>query len=115
MCHLVAGGSAEDEDEAVGSLVEVEEPEDQSEVVAVVTWLLSSNHGSPDDVLRVGRVSQQADLPRHARPARRAPQPHLRGYVDMNIQGVPKGRLHFVFVIFSGSRADTEELFEAIE
>ena len=80
--HLVAGGSAEDEDEAVGSLVEVEEPEDQSEMVTVVTWLLSSNHGSPDDVLRVGRVSQQADLPRHARPARRAPQPHLRRYVD---------------------------------
>ena len=37
MCHLVAGGSTEDEDEAVGSLVEVEEPEDQSETVTVVT------------------------------------------------------------------------------
>ena len=79
--HLVAGGSAEDEDEAVWSLVEVEEPDDQSEMVTVITWLLSTNHGSPDDVLRVGRVSQQADLPRNARPPRGAPQPHLRRYV----------------------------------
>ena len=31
------------------------------------------------------------------------------------LQGVPKVRLHFVFVIFSGSRAHTEELFIAIE
>ena len=30
------------------------------------------------------------------------------------VQGVPKVRLHFVFVIFSGSRAHTEELFIAI-
>ena len=37
MVNLVAGGSAEDEDEAVWSLVEVEEPDDQSEMVTVVT------------------------------------------------------------------------------
>ena len=37
MVHLVAGGSAEDEDETVWSLVEVEEPDDQSEMVTVVT------------------------------------------------------------------------------
>ena len=30
------------------------------------------------------------------------------------LQGVPKVRLYFVFVIFSGSRAHTEELFIAI-
>ena len=35
--YLIAGGSAEDEDEAVWSLVEVEEPDDQSEMVTVVT------------------------------------------------------------------------------
>ena len=35
------------------------------------------------------------------------------GSVD-NIQGVPYNWIHFVFVIFSGSRAHTEELFIAI-
>ena len=36
-------------------------------------------------------------------------------FVGRYLQGVPKVRLHFVFVIFSGSRAHTEELFIAIE
>ena len=33
---------------------------------------------------------------------------------DSLLQGVPKVRLHFDFVIFSGSRAHAEELFMAI-
>ena len=36
------------------------------------------------------------------------------GHLRLTIQGVPYHWAHFVFAIFSGSRAHTEELFIAI-